>query len=196
MPTKGREPPHLRSGAIQWRKRRFSSAHMAQLQLDAFLGTFAPFLRASDNPMAIACFLLLTTPPFPPLPDRNVPRFRRRIALLTVLLAARPYLAMIASDLIKMPRTTTIATENLDRDRQLSVDLPPKTCRPRLAPSPNSNTCWLTRIYQDRCMLNPSRTIYKSKIVERHTSIGLAVQLRTATGTAPYQFRSKIVLST
>jgi hypothetical protein len=78
-------------------------SHLAQLQLDAFLGTLAPFLRASDNPMAIACFLLLTTPPFPPLPERNVPRFLRRIALLTVLLAARPYLAMISSDLIKLP---------------------------------------------------------------------------------------------
>jgi hypothetical protein len=140
-----------------------SSSRLVPLQLDAFLGTFAPFLRASDNPMAIACFLLLTAPPFPPLPDRNVPRFLRRIALLTVLLAARPYLAIIASDLIEVPCTATITIENPPRDRQLSVDFPPETCTPWLAPSPN--TFWLTPIYQNRRMLNHSRLLYKSNAV-------------------------------
>lgn len=62
---------------------------------DAFFGTFAPFLRASESPIAIACFLLFTTPPLPPFPERKVPCFLRRIALLTVLLAARPYLAIL-----------------------------------------------------------------------------------------------------
>ncbi len=47
--------------------------------------------------MAIACFLLFTTPPFPPFPDRKVPRFLLRIALLTLFCEACPYLAMIAS---------------------------------------------------------------------------------------------------
>ena len=47
--------------------------------------------------MAIACFLLFTVPPLPPLPDFSVPRFRRRIALRTVLLAALPYLGMVVS---------------------------------------------------------------------------------------------------
>jgi len=47
--------------------------------------------------MAIACFLLLTVPPLPPLPDFNVPRFLRRIALRTVSLAALPYLGMVMS---------------------------------------------------------------------------------------------------
>lgn len=37
--------------------------------------------------MAIACLRLFTFPPFPPLPDRRVPFFLRRIALATVLLA-------------------------------------------------------------------------------------------------------------
>jgi len=64
---------------------------------DDFFGTFAPFLRASERPMAMACFLLFTTPPLPPFPDRSVPCFLRRIALLTVLPAALPYLAIIAS---------------------------------------------------------------------------------------------------
>ena len=48
-----------------------------------FFGTFLPFLRASDRPMAIACLRLLTLPPRPPLPLLSVPfcvgalRFRR-----------------------------------------------------------------------------------------------------------------------
>ena len=42
--------------------------------------------------MAMACFRLLTRPPFPPRPERSVPCFRRRIALLTLLPAAFPYL--------------------------------------------------------------------------------------------------------
>jgi hypothetical protein len=57
-------------------------------------GTLAPLLRASDNPIAMACFLLLTRPPFPPFPERSVPRFFRRIAFRTLLPAAFPYLAM------------------------------------------------------------------------------------------------------
>jgi hypothetical protein len=61
--------------------------------LDFFLGTFAPLARASDKPIAMACFLLVTTPPLPPFPDRKVPRFLLRIALFTDLPAARPYLA-------------------------------------------------------------------------------------------------------
>jgi hypothetical protein len=47
-------------------------------------GTFAPFLRASDRPMAMACFLLFTRPALPRLPDRRVPRFLRRMALRTL----------------------------------------------------------------------------------------------------------------
>jgi hypothetical protein len=53
-----------------------------------FRGTFAPFARASDSPIAIACFRLLT---FRPLPDFSVPFFRRFMALSTRLLAALPY---------------------------------------------------------------------------------------------------------
>lgn len=39
----------------------------------------------------MACFRLLTRPPFPPGPERRVPFFRRRIALSTRLDAAWPY---------------------------------------------------------------------------------------------------------
>src|SRR3569833_1327050 len=56
-----------------------------------FRGTFAPFLRASDSPIAMACLRLFTLPPLPPLPLFNVPFFRRCIALFTRLLAALPY---------------------------------------------------------------------------------------------------------
>lgn len=59
-----------------------------------FGGTFAPFLRASERPIAMACFLLFTRPPFPLLPERKVPRFFRCIALLTLLEAAFPYFGM------------------------------------------------------------------------------------------------------
>jgi uncharacterized protein YecE (DUF72 family) len=45
-------------------------------------GTLAPFSRASLSPIAIACLRLVTLRP--DLPDFNVPRLRRRIALSTV----------------------------------------------------------------------------------------------------------------
>ena len=35
---------------------------------DFFLGTFLPFLRAFDRPIAIACLRLFTLPPLPPRP--------------------------------------------------------------------------------------------------------------------------------
>ena len=54
-------------------------------------GTFAPFARASDRPIAIACLRLFTLPPFPPGPLLSVPFFLRRIALSTRLDAAVPY---------------------------------------------------------------------------------------------------------
>lgn len=56
-----------------------------------FRGTFLPFDRASDRPIAIACFLLFT---FRPLPDLSVPFLRRRIALSTSLLALSEYLRL------------------------------------------------------------------------------------------------------
>jgi hypothetical protein len=54
-------------------------------------GTFAPFFRASDNPIATAWARLFTLPPFPDLPRRRVPLLRRRIALSTLLLAPLLY---------------------------------------------------------------------------------------------------------
>src|SRR5262245_1885031 len=54
-------------------------------------GTFAPFLRASLNPMAMACLRLLT---FRPEPLFSVPFFLRRIAESIRLDAAFPYFGM------------------------------------------------------------------------------------------------------
>jgi len=56
-----------------------------------FDGTFAPFLRASLRPIAIACFRLFT---FRPEPLSRVPFFRLRIADSTVLPADFPYFAI------------------------------------------------------------------------------------------------------
>jgi len=77
-----------------------AGARFVRRQLDYFDfsgGTLAPFFRASESPIAIACFLLFTTPPLPPFPERSVPRFFRRIADRTDLLAAFPYLAICPS---------------------------------------------------------------------------------------------------
>jgi|tagenome__1003787_1003787.scaffolds.fasta_scaffold20638866_2 hypothetical protein len=41
--------------------------------------------------MAMACFLLFTLPPLPPLPERSVPLFFRRMAVSTDLLAPLLY---------------------------------------------------------------------------------------------------------
>jgi hypothetical protein len=54
-------------------------------------GTFAPLLRASLRPIAIACFRLVTLRPDPLV---SVPLFRRRIADFTFFDADRPYFAM------------------------------------------------------------------------------------------------------
>ena len=76
-------------------------------------GTLAPLLRASDRPIAMACFRLFTRPPFPAFPERSVPCFLRRIALLTLLLAAFPYLAIIPPrNLISAAETTSNECDN------------------------------------------------------------------------------------
>src|SRR5215216_876084 len=59
---------------------------------DPFFGTFAPASRASDKPMAIACFLLVTF--LPDLPLFSVPCLRSCIAFSTLSCAFLPYLAI------------------------------------------------------------------------------------------------------
>jgi hypothetical protein len=93
----------MRSGSEKPFGRRISREAPAELatylivsrqRLDRFRppglrGTFAPFFRASDRPIAIACFRLFTVLPL--LPDLSVPFFLRRIALSTRFEAALPY---------------------------------------------------------------------------------------------------------
>jgi hypothetical protein len=55
-------------------------------------GTFAPALRASDSPMAIAYFLLVTF--LPELPLRRVPALRSSVVFFTFVCAFLPYVAM------------------------------------------------------------------------------------------------------
>ena len=57
-------------------------------------GTLAPFFLASDKPMAIACFRLVT---FLPLPDRRVPFFFLFIALFTMSVDFFEYFAIVMS---------------------------------------------------------------------------------------------------
>src|SRR5437867_9474125 len=60
-----------------------------------FFGTFAPALRASDRPIAIACLRLVTFLPERPL--FSVPSLRSCIARFTLLCAFLPYRATVAS---------------------------------------------------------------------------------------------------
>ncbi len=57
-------------------------------------GTFAPFFRAFERPMAIACFRLLA---FPDLPLFCVPAFVFSTAFFTSFFAAAPYFAIAFS---------------------------------------------------------------------------------------------------
>jgi len=58
---------------------------------DFFFDALPPSLRASDNPIAMACFLLVT---FFPDPLFRVPSLRSCIAFLTFCCAFFPYLAI------------------------------------------------------------------------------------------------------
>src|ERR1700722_6548247 len=57
-----------------------------------FFGTFAPSLRASDKPMATACFLLVT---FLPLPLFNLPSFISCMVSCTFSCAFSEYFAIL-----------------------------------------------------------------------------------------------------
>src|SRR5260370_5228038 len=84
----------------------------------AFLGTLAPFFRASESPIAIACLRLFTAPPLPPFPERRVPFFLRRAALSTDLPAALPYLRLL--DFLRQPAFFRSALSTLLKNVSLS----------------------------------------------------------------------------
>jgi hypothetical protein len=68
----------------------FLRAPVDRFDDERFRGTFAPFSRASESPIAIACLRLVTFRPLRPL--FSVPDFRLCIARLTLFPAALPYL--------------------------------------------------------------------------------------------------------
>ena len=65
-----------------------------------FAGTLAPLLRASDNPIATACFRLVTF--FPELPLLRVPAFRSCMALRTLLDAFFPYFGIRPPSMLRI----------------------------------------------------------------------------------------------
>jgi len=71
---------------------------------DFLLGTLPPALRASDNPIAIACFLLVTF--FPDRPLFSVPSLRSCIAFSTFSEAFLPYLAIVRSSFVLILSTS------------------------------------------------------------------------------------------
>lgn len=70
----------------------FLPVFFADLRAPLF-GTFAPFFLASDRPMAMACFRLVTFLPL--LPLLSVPDFFLRMALFTFLPAPFEYFAIV-----------------------------------------------------------------------------------------------------
>lgn len=90
---------------------------------DFFGGTLAPFFRASDKPIAIACFLLVTF--FPDRPDVKVPFFFLRMALATVRSAFFEYLAITFVFLLVEKKQTKKQTT---KKQMKVVVLSTKTC--------------------------------------------------------------------
>ena len=96
---RGEKPSNIIRGLVSARGRksgtlRSRSAAFAKFLASFFLGTLAPFLRASDKPIAIACFLALHRSTFTAFAGFRVPLFSRCTALLTLLPAAFPYFAI------------------------------------------------------------------------------------------------------
>src|SRR5262245_32134088 len=77
-------------------------------RLDFLAGTLAPARRASERPIAIACFRLLTF--LPERPDLSVPAFRSRIAFPTVAEAFLPY-ARAMREILTGPTSAAISKE-------------------------------------------------------------------------------------
>src|SRR6266566_6709954 len=77
---------------MRFRDDSFEPASCPHFFEDFFFGTLPPSFRASDNPIAIACFLLVTF--LPDLPLFSVPSLRSCIAFLTFFCAFFPYLAI------------------------------------------------------------------------------------------------------
>src|ERR1700682_3364337 len=93
---------------------------------DFFFGTFAPDLRASESPIAIACLRLVTF--FPERPERSFPFLRSFIARSTFSPAFLPYFA------IRPPAQRSLQAARLSRGRRTccAPSLPRRGDRHRL----------------------------------------------------------------
>src|SRR5262245_43060156 len=103
---------------------------------DGFGGTFAPFSRASDRPMAMACLRLFTVRPLRPL--LSVPRLRRRIADSTVFCAFFPYFRGMDSTSCLSRRAAILASLAIDDSRFRARSRRPPLDGPRSGPRPGT----------------------------------------------------------
>jgi len=87
-PARRRSPPALAP-------RQAPEARRGGYEDAVFFGTFLPFFRASDSPIAMACFRLFTVLPLRPL--LSLPLLRRRMARSTSFAADRDSLAIFCS---------------------------------------------------------------------------------------------------
>jgi len=93
--VKGHHYPVARNAIGVFKPRRQPDL---RLVADPLLGSLLPARRASDSPIAMACFRLLTL--FPERPLFNVPRLRSCMALATFFDAASLYFRAITPPLI------------------------------------------------------------------------------------------------
>ena len=95
-------------------------------------GTFAPFWRASDRPIAMAC-LRLFTDARRPRPDFSVPLFARRMALRTLFCADVPYFRPFEFELRRLamcPSLTVGAAPELPHVSALKLGMPDTLTNP------------------------------------------------------------------
>jgi len=99
----------------------------------------------------MACLRLFTMPPLPPLPERRVPRFSRRMALATVFAAALPYLRRLDFFLAGI----------IDYSRTLRVVIAARGCSPAQKDAPAHLWCSLRPVHPpaSRCALTTATLV-------------------------------------
>jgi hypothetical protein len=105
------------------------------LEADFLAGTFAPALRASERPMAIACLRLVTF--LPDFPLLRVPCFFSCMTFFTFDCAFLPYWAIVLSWAVRATYRIQCPPAHLEQDRfqmfqrknGLRIEAPPRTTR-------------------------------------------------------------------
>src|SRR5438552_12738600 len=105
------------------------------LETDFLAGTFAPALRASERPMAIACLRLVTF--LPDFPLLRVPRFFSCMTFLTFDCAFLPYWAIVFSWAVRATYRIQRPPAHLEQDgfqmfqreHGLRIEAPPGTTK-------------------------------------------------------------------